>query len=666
MKHRKHLTIPCLLVAVYCIGISGVARSELRFSNKCDNQVSAADRRLIEDAFDVVAEYKYAVERHIGASIENRNPYSYMFIDSNKFNRWRESVDEVERGDIKIACEYNATSQYCRNNTDRLGRNYPNLLNDHRVNLCLTNIRNMARGNNSDVDSYPAEVALTAGSLAHELMHFHDGLESHKGETDPKNPKTIAETIGVAMEHLVLTPDLEATITSVDDSLDGNDSFSGSEYALSIDVKVVNRNPYADSSLEAISDATINDPNANAYELNLVIDGNVVTTESIRSLNGLDYEIENFQVTVPAYVPGGSSERIISTTADPDNRYVESDEKNNIDTVSFDTAVDLSVAVEVAAPPRCQSLEGRDGLLGQYSWFEIPYRVTVTNLDQDNSAPGADLVMEYENKVTSWVTPIERVIWLTAFEPAGTQEGLFAVEVPADDNCSAPLRDTRVTFTIDGNSHSIHDTNRADNTEVIIVNADYWRPDYTVRNIQQVGIGHQQPGAGYQGATPSRTISYAVRNVGPARRPGRVGLQSNTHVLDSEGTSVFSEPTPNLDPGDEQVYQASLAVDDCVVITNTISADHQNTVDELEESNNQSAVRLHPITSVGVCPEVDDKQDYEAELGWIEQNGFEVMDKKFEGLNRVEWGTERGNNPIAENVGPGAPILDRLEENPRQ
>lgn len=194
--------------------------------------------------------------------------------------------------------------------------------------------------------------------------------------------------------------------------------------------------------------------------------------------------------------------------------------------------------------------------------------------------------------------------------------------------------------------------------DVKIVNADYWQPDYTVRNVQQIGIGTLA-------GTSSRTISYAVRNIGPAKMSGRVGLQSNTHVLDAQNTSVYSEPTSNLDPGREQVYQVSLAVDECELVRNTISADHGDRIDEFEESNNIASVRLHPITRVGFCPEVDDKQDYEAEFGWIEQNGFDVMGYKFEGLNRVEWGVERGNNPIAENAGGGAPIFDPLEADPR-
>jgi hypothetical protein len=53
----------------------------------------------------------------------------------------------------------------------------------------------------SNLSTYESEMtAIFAEVLSHELMHFDDGI------SDSGNPDSEAETIGVAMEPLILTP----------------------------------------------------------------------------------------------------------------------------------------------------------------------------------------------------------------------------------------------------------------------------------------------------------------------------------------------------------------------------------------------------------------------------------------------------------------------------
>jgi hypothetical protein len=308
---------------------------------------------------------------------------------------------------------------------------------------------------------------------------------------------------------------------------------------------------------------------------------------------------------------------VISATADWDNRYVESNESNNSDSDTYYTGVDLSIAVEVAAPPVCQHGWRDDvDVPGNYNWLLIPYRVFVTNLDKENTSPGVDIVMTYYDMWTSSSITSQDVVWLPSIEPTETemQGRLFYLDVPTDDNCSGPTGAIDVSFIADGNAESIHDSDRSNNSVHFTVDANYWRPDYTIRNITQIGLGAL-------GKFPSRIISYAVRNIGPTNVSSQTGfLKSVTEVLDAYTNVFFSESTSDLDPGDEQTYQVSLDVDDCELVTYSISADHLDSIDEFDEHNNIADVRLHPVTSP-MCLEVDHKNEHEAELAWIQQHG---------------------------------------------
>ena len=58
------------------------------------------------------------------------------------------------------------------------------------------------------------DIGIAAGVIAHELMHHVDGWDNHGGDglTDPSDPDSDAETVGVAMEHLAASAALRATI----------------------------------------------------------------------------------------------------------------------------------------------------------------------------------------------------------------------------------------------------------------------------------------------------------------------------------------------------------------------------------------------------------------------------------------------------------------------
>ncbi len=634
------------LVMFSTIGINYAVAGSLKYSNQCLNNATSTDIEFIENAFNEVEKHQHNIDQFIADSIARGNPDSYLFIDSNIMDDWREVVDKVANGDIKIACEFNPSSKKCRDNPLTLGWNAINYLNNPRVHICMDNIQNQAQIDNPTVaveNVYGASVSLLAGTLAHEFMHSAVRFEGHGGlfgggTSNATNPQTVAESIGVAMDNLVLTPDLKATITSVNASLIGNDSYGGSDYDMSVNVKVENRNLYADIGLRSIQDAFANKGSRNgSSNLTLEIDGIVIDKKTVNPLGGLGLEIKNYQAIIPAYFAGGDGERNILASADSDNLYVESNELNNIDTGIYNTATDLSIGVEVAAPPVCYS-EFRDDLEvpGWYTWFDIPYRVIVTNLDQEKSAPGVDLVMEYDSVMTSSSKTIQQVVWLTSFDPGESKEEFYSVEVPANSSCSLPLRQTQVVFTADGNNPSIHDSDLSNNSKIFTIDTGYWKADYVVRNITHIGIG-------YSPGSSSRVISYSIRNIGPTNASNGTNLAVSTTKVQAGNTSFFSDLTYGLDPGEEDQYQLNLPVDDCVSLLYIISADYHDTIVEYDENNNFSAIRLHPLTSVGFCPEIDNKQNYEADFAWIQQHGLDAMYDKLESIpGEEEWGTDRG------------------------
>lgn len=337
----------------------------LAFTDQCANQLTSADQALFLQAFALLDSYKFKVEDHINASIVAGNPDFYTVISNIQMTMWRGGVAEMGRGDVKVACEYNATSNKCNTGPGALGSTFtwdPHVPLYDRIHICIDNVRAQ-----STAGSPPA---LLAGVLSHELMHHVDGFEVHgPGDiTNPANPDTAAETIGVAMEHAIMTPDLRATIKSIDNS------FANSTHDLGINVEVTNLNPQANTGLTPLSGRARN----LGTTLRLQVDGASLSNLIVAPLNGMASTIKTFPTSIPAYDVSTDPDYVLVATADTTGLLVEDDEGNNIDETTYSTAVDLSMSAEVTGPPVCHTLEYRDDVypIGYYNWYQIRMALT--------------------------------------------------------------------------------------------------------------------------------------------------------------------------------------------------------------------------------------------------------------------------------------------------
>ena len=573
--------------ALEAVHVSREALAALEFTSQCQRQLTTSDESLFEQAFALVQKYQHDVEDHIDQELASGNPDSYVAISADRMDRWRGGVAEMGRGDVKVACEYNATSNRCANNPGTFGWTFgldPLFVwARDRVHVCIDNVRAQAFAGGA--------LGLTADTLAHELMHHVDGFEGHGagGFTNPANPDTAAETIGVAVEHLIMTPDLRPTITSM------THSFAGSDHGVFIDVEVENLNPESDTNLIAFSGTRRNVTST----LRLRVDGVTADIVSVSPLNGGASRVERLEATIPAYDPGADSEYELSVTADSGNVLFESDELNNDDGTNYSTAVDLAIAVEVAAEPVCHRLELRTDVYppGYYNWFEIPYRVRVTNVDRKTDAATSDVVMMYQDMWSESNLTSQQEVWIPALAPLETEEVDFRLDVPTDSTCSGPVGAVDVWFITDWNATTIFDVDRSNNVVSLVIDEDYWKPDYVVSVAG--GSGNGAGAVGLSAVATGGVVPYSVRNIGPARAGKGTSIAlSRTRVLDGYGASVFSALTLDIDPGKEQSFAASVDAGACEAVTYTIETDHAGAIDEADEDNNTALATLHPSPAV--------------------------------------------------------------------
>ena len=179
--------------------------------------------------------------------------------------------------------------------------------------------------------------------------------------------------------------------------------------------------------------------------------------------------------------------------------------------------------------------------------------MVVTNLDPSRTSPSFDLVMRYDDIWTTSAMTSQVVAWLPSVDPRATREHTFTLGVPANALCSEPLGTTDVTFTADGNDETIEDWNRSNNEIHIAVNADYWRPDYVLREVGLIGTT----------TAATRDLSFAVRNIGPSDGGGGNSIvRSTARVSTIGGAEVFSGNVYNLAPGaherDASIYAVML------------------------------------------------------------------------------------------------------------
>jgi hypothetical protein len=274
------------------------------------------------------------------------------------------------------------------------------------------------------------------------------------------------------MEHISITPDLKAEIIdlradlvtpSICVSLGGGSPIlgGGEIYLFEVDVEVSNLNSLAGSSTTAISGSFRNATTT----VSLRLDGVEIGTDTVVALNGIESRTLTFEYD------SDNAVHVFEAVADSTDVPAEYNESNNDDSRNFNTKVDLSidVAIDGDAVDIHQRFRSDLDPAGLYSWIEVTYVATISNLDSNTTSPSVDVLMDYENSWTQsgLIGRLNRTI--RPLEPGeSTQLGL-TVEVPGTNaqfgvfGALEPSGTTTVSMIVDPGNNAAHDSNRSNN-----------------------------------------------------------------------------------------------------------------------------------------------------------------------------------------------------------
>jgi hypothetical protein len=550
----------------------------VEYTNDCENDIGSADDSLIQAGFQFVYDHRDEVFDHIDASRAAGNPFGYTLIATRDRDQWKDRVEDMAAGRIDIDCHFNPQHNRCTNQGPTL-LGYTNNVDFltgfvDRVHVCVDNVRSVAStpvtcgatGNGS-------ATAIMASLIAHELMHHVDGFANHgpDGLTNPCNLDSQAETIGVAIEHLALTPELDVEIDSVE--IEDNAAASG-QLHITVEATVTNSNSLADLNLVAMSNNAFNV----STTLRLLSDGVRVQDLTVLPLTGVSSRAYTFEFDVDAYDPDNAVYDL-EVRADATGLIAELDEGDNSDTHTLSTRTDLSIDVEVASTPiehRFESHPDLDPFL-RVSWYEITYRATVRNLSMTLSAPAADVQLKHRDPWTDSGILVITTEETPLLGPGESAELLFSLDVPArstfgSDELLGPSLSFSVTFTVDPGRDSVHDSNRDNNSVVFVINEDYWKPDYVLTQSWVIF------------GPLSATLRYVVRNVGPV--DADVDVQLATGELAEEWTAMFLRTVEPLAVGESVTLSSVVDIPDCETVEYSVEVDPFDALDESDEDNN--------------------------------------------------------------------------------
>lgn len=588
-RHANRLHLPILFAL---LATPALAQS-ITFTDHCENNSSAAERDIIRAAYDFVYEHRYDVWNEIDRRRADRNVEGYEDVSDTRRNRWLREIESVT-----MNCEIGGCSRdsnlygHCGMATIGFG-----VLNPwDRTAVCIDNLQALATSCGN-----PSAVAYVAGTLAHEVMHQCDGWEGHPlGGTLATDPQTDAETIGIAMEHMALTPDLAVSITGMQQKVDS----AGVAY-LEVTVRIENRNQLSGPT------STVGRSGRSRHAdtlLGVCLDGVLAATTTVAPIAGGDSR----SATVSIYRGQGYSPTRASYTvravADWDDTMTEYEEDNNDDTETFDPDCDLAITrLEITGP--YTNVFYRGGAARRLS-----YDVEVANQSSKNHSPTT--VLRQIGPVAGRLSCSNQTqdLTLPALAPGATATLRITVDVPVS------------SLAVHGSlwlgadpDYALRDEVRGNNEYSLTYTADYFQPDYTVwfdelAFLESGGV----------------LAKFTVKNIGPLS-----GGACQARLAPSSGTMV-TRPIAGLDAAASASYQ--FEVTDCFVLMGrtvdfTLTIDSRRAVDESDEDNNvasawlQNGVDIASIPNmIGVTLVVDEPHWIDtARYGWIE-NQLRLLD----------------------------------------
>jgi hypothetical protein len=546
-------TLP--LTILFVCGVHTSARAQAWDIQDC----SSANQALVEEA----AEFSYENRNHVFDEIDsvraNGNVHGYESISSAMRNRWINEIERARNGHVKFKC-VSSLEDPCIVQTDAsgqivsvtFGETY-SLIGDNifdEVRLCPNNF--------GLIGGTP--FSLGAHTISHELMHHVDGwgLFPHgpDGASNMQNPDSPSETIGVAMEHVALTPELRSSI-----AVGAVSSYDSSGHVRAFELTTENTSDYAAASTFAMS-ATQRNTNSVSC---LTVDGTSGHNFAIPAVDINSSEADTYSIAF-AYT-AAAPYRTLDYVVDCTDVFLEFTESDNIATTVYSTYVDLDIDVDLASAPVLNSAYGT-------LYFTLTYDVTVTNTDNDTPASTFDVVMYYDD-IWSGRSYVQTSQWVSSLAPSGSTTAQFSVDVLANATGTAPLGGSELYFVADGNAESLHDRDLSNNTVHLTVDSAYWRPDYRFASfeVSEAGLGLAE-------------VQFSVVNAGPKAAT----RSSVAKILNPALVASFTIPAlASTATSGKQRVTVPMAVAQCSSTSIAVVLDATARLVESDETNNTSS-----------------------------------------------------------------------------
>jgi len=545
---------PALVAAPLALVAHLGAAHAVAFSRSCEDTITSTERRILEAAFDFVEANTFTVFDEIAADRAGPNTHRYGSISRGTASDWRDEVAEMADGRINIDCVHDSEMAECADKPGKLGWTLDwdsvDIFDSDVVHLCIDNIQSLGVSESQDI-------GIAAGVIAHELMHHVDGWDNHGGDglTDPSDPDSDAETVGVAMEHLAASAALRATIDTHGLAFNADGTLT-----LSVTGAVVN-----DNALSIGNSPLSGDARNGSSRVCLTLDGAEVDADSTSELIG---EVEDayslaytFQYTD---VDPGSEFEVV---ADCDDALVEADEGDNDRTVSEDFRPDLNIVAGVAGPPVRDMVKSG---AGSVSRNRVTWNLIVTNLDE-TSAATSQILVSYDNVSTG--SKSQTRITLPQLDAGEQFETTFSAHVPTTFGASP----YRFDFQAGKNPLVAIDEDPADNVATVTLRSSTWKADYRPAQASETTYLNQ---TGY--------VHLAVENVGYV-----AGRRTSTlKVYDEDGALVESRSIAALAVRGSETADFELTFPRCEPQDYRFVVDATGVISENDETNNELVLRV--------------------------------------------------------------------------
>ncbi len=541
MKPAK-LTTLCFLALL--IGSVPAVAQEIEILEECRERLgSAADEQLIRDAYYFAYEHQSHMWEEIETDLQrkDREKCNYDNIATEFRSRFTAEMEKVT-----VICE----GSICSNDRTRLGhcgiQAYEKWILPNRIRVCVENIRDTASGNQSGgvilgapvfTFAEAATFAAMAGTIAHEVMHHADGWRGHGGAgSNPTNPVGPAMTVGVAMEHIALSPDLTPIIENVDISV-VDDS-----YQITATIEMRNLNEYSGPC----GTIPLSGKKRNETAVLSVFFGGLYEGWKHMCVHGGDAVRAQFTYhsSTLAELPDWYLD--IQAVADSENEIWELSEDNNTATRSISLHSDLSIRnVQPTGYNIVPATSARPG------WRSLEFEVRVTNLDFDIPTVPTTLILYYDHM---WADPGilgRQEQEVRSLEPHESETFNFTVDVPLEGEFGLFNDDGTVTldFVLDENRW-VGDRDRSNNRWTMIIDDDYFRPDYQIA-ILDVEFESLPTGGPIEDLLYDQEIilSCLAYNAGP--EPGRTTTRAKMSMQigeEAEKSSPYTVTIRDLAP----------------------------------------------------------------------------------------------------------------------